>query len=223
MLAKWLHIVLLIAAAASSSSEEVADKDKIKAVAQKMISAMEEVTDFISETEVVYYKKGKEDKRYKITFFFKKEGKFRIHFSHPFPGLRVFYRGGEQKLTVKPFRFLPLKLRFSIDNSLVKTPSGQRIDQTDVNYFIQFLFKNLRWIEEEENEYLEEDDRIEFSFSAMDYVEGKMRERYRVYVSKQNWLPLGMDRYDLEGTPIETISFKKYTINAQLEDSFFNP
>ena len=106
---------------------------------------------------------------------------------------------------------------------MVKTPSGQRIDQTDVNYFIEFLFKNLKWIEEGENEYHEENDRIEFSFSAMDYVEGKRLERYRVSVSKNNWLLLRIARYDLEGTPIETISFKKYTINPELEDRFFSP
>ena len=223
MFVKCLHTALMISAVAGLPSDIPNNKEKIVAAAQKMIAVMEEVTDFISETEVVYYKGGKEDTRYKITFFFNESGKFRIHFSRPFPGLTVFYKGGEQKLTVKPFRFLPLKLRFSINNSMVKTPSGQRIDQTDVTYFIQFLFKNLKWIEEEENEYLENDDRIEFSFYAMDYVEGTRLERYRVSVSKKNWLPLGMDSYDLQGTPIEIISFKNYTSNPQLEDEFFNP
>jgi len=128
-----IRIVILIAflfftdVSLVSSSEDAVVK-QILATASRMISAVEEVNDFISETEVVYYQNGEDDQRYRLTFFFKKGGKFRVNFSHPFKGITVFFKSGDEKLTVKPFKFLPLKLRFSINSSMVKTPSGQRID-----------------------------------------------------------------------------------------------
>jgi outer membrane lipoprotein-sorting protein len=205
------------------SSSEDAVVQEILATAGRMVSAVEEINDFISETEVVYFQNGKENQRYRLTFFFKKESKFRVNFSHPFKGVTVFYKGGDEKLTVKPIKFLPLKLRFSIDNSMVKTPSGQRIDQTDVQYFIRFLFKNREGISENEHAFNEDTKWIELVFCAKDYIEGKSLEKYRVAVSKKNWFPIRIERYTFDGAPIEIIYFKKYTLNASLEDSFFLP
>jgi outer membrane lipoprotein-sorting protein len=213
--------IALLAAGTIALSSEVSNKDRIYAVVGKMVSAIEELDDLISETEVTYYSKGEEDRRYQLTYFFKKEGYFRVNFSSPFPGLTVFYKRGDDKLTVKPFRFLPLKFSFSIYNRLVRTPSGQRIDQADVRYLIEFLFRNTKWIDEKESEYLEERTHVEFLFWAKDYLEEKTFERYRVFVSSKNWLPQRIERYDKKGNLIEIAVFTKYTINSHLENSFF--
>lgn len=196
---------------------------QILAIAQKMISVVKEIDDIVSEAEIIYYKEGKEDKRYRLTYFFKQKGLFRIKFSRPYPGVTVFYKRGEEKLTVKPFRFLPLKFRFSIYNHLVKSPSGQRIDQADVDYLIEFLYKNIKWIQERESEFFKEGNQIEFMFWARDYIEDKNLEKYWVVISKKNLLPTRIERYDLEGKPIEIAIFKKYTINPRLKDEFFLP
>ena len=204
-------------------ASEVTHKDRIFAVVQKMVSALEGMDDFISETEVIYYDKGKEKQRYQLTYFFKKGGYFRINFSRPFPGLTAFYKRGDEKLTAKPFRYLPLTFHFSIHNRLVRTPSGQRIDQADVRYLIEFLLKNNKWIEEKDSEFSEEGEEVTFLFWAKDYLAGETFERYRVSVSSKNWLPMQVERYASGGTPIETAIFKKYTINPHLKDSFFLP
>lgn len=215
---------LILGVAVATLSSEHSNGDQILAIAQKMISIAEDVEDFMVEAEVIYYHKGEEDQRYRITFFYKKKGKIRVNFSRPYPGVTVFYKVGDQKLTVKPFKFLPIvKFRFSIDNRMVKTPSGQRIDQTDVQYFINFILKSIKWIQEKENEYYEEEERIEFMFCALDYLEGKIFEKYRVVVSKKNWFPIRIERYNLEGTPLEVMIFKNHIINPQLEEKFFRP
>jgi outer membrane lipoprotein-sorting protein len=54
-------------------------------------------------------------------------------------------------------------------------------------------------------------------------VENKNFEKYRVLVSKKNWLPIQIGRYDLENKPIEIVIFKKYTIDPHLKDEFFLP
>jgi outer membrane lipoprotein-sorting protein len=106
---------------------------------------------------------------------------------------------------------------------MFKSPSGQRIDQADVEYIVGFLYKNIKWIREKKSEFFEEENRIKFMFWARDYVENKNLEKYRVLVSKKNWLPIQIGRYDLENNPIEIVIFKKYTIDPHLEDEFFLP
>jgi len=167
--------------------------------------------------------KGKENKRYRLKYFYKQNGLSRLDFSRPYYGVTVFYKIGDKKLTVKPFRFLPLKFNFSIYNPMFKSPSGQRIDHANVDYIIKFFYKNIKWIQEKEIEFFEEENRIKFMFWARDYIEGKNPEKYRVFVSKRNWLPVKIERYDLEDKPIEIFIFKKYSINSRLKNEFFLP
>ena len=116
-----------------------------------------------------------------------------------------------------------MKFHFSIDNRMVRTPSGQRIDQTDVQYFINFLFKNAQRIKEKENAFDEGEEQINFMFYGLDYLEDKSLEKYRVFVSKKHWFPTRIERYDLKEKPIEIMIFKNHLINSRLEDTFFRP
>jgi len=217
-----LSVVMLLEATSLRASAEPSGEEKILAVVRKMISVFENVEDFTCETEVTYYNEGIEDQQWRVKFFFKKGKKFRVDFSYPYRGVSIFYRGGDEKLTVRPFRFLPaLKFRFSIDAPIAKTPSGQRINQTDVGYFIRFIFNNLKSIEQRESEFQDDGERIQFLFWALDYIEGKSLEKYRVFVSRKNWFPLRVERYNLEGKLVELIIFKNYVINSHLEDEFF--
>jgi outer membrane lipoprotein-sorting protein len=215
---------ILLDVAPPEPSPGNSDSSRILAVAQKMISVMEEVEDFTCEAEVLYYSDGEEDQRYRITFFYKKKGRMRVKFSRPYPGLTVFYKSGDQELTVKPFKYLPVvKLRFSINSNMVKTPSGQRINQTDVQYFSSFLLENIDWIRKKENEFCEKENQIEFMFYAKDYIEGKELEKYRVFVSKSTWFPVRIERYNLQDTPLEVMTFKNHSINSHLKEEFFKP
>ena len=217
-----ISAVMLLQVTSLAAPLEVSHENEILAVVQRMISVFENVEDFTCETEVTYYKERVEDKRWRVKFFFKKEKKFRVDFSSPYKGVSIFYRGGDEKLIVRPFRFFPaLSFNLSIDDAIARTPSGQRIDQTDVGYFIRFVFNNLRSIEQRENEFQDDGERIQFLFWALDYIEGKSLEKYRVFVSKKNWFPLRVERYDHEGKLVELIVFKNHTINSHLEDTLF--
>lgn len=214
--------VTLLQVTSIAAPLEASHEDEILAVVQRMISVFEGVEDFTCDTQVTYYKEGVEDGRWLVKFFFKDERKFRVDFLSPYKGLSIFYRGDDEELIVRPFRFLPaLRFSLSIDNPIARTPSGQRIDQTDVGYFIRFVLNNLRSIEQRENEFHEDEERITFLFWAMDYIEGKSLEKYRVFVSKKIWFPLRVERYDHEGRLIELIIFKNHTINSHLEDALF--
>ncbi len=200
------------------------DEDRILAVAENMQTAFKRLEDYSCNVEQVFYQNGVENQRYRFKFYFKKAKKIRVDFSHPHPGLTILYKDEEKEATVIPFRSLPtLKLRLSVDNPLLKTLAGQRINQTDMGYFIDFVFKNLKQVAQKENTYHEDEQQVEFAFWALDYIEGKSQEKYRISISKKYWLPIRIERYTSEGKPLEVSDIKNYVLNAHLEDSFFLP
>ncbi len=200
------------------------DEDRILDVAQRMEAAFKEVEDYSCEVELLFYQNGAEGERYRFKFYFKKEKKIRVDFSHPHPGLTILYKDAETKATVIPFRSSPVfRFRLSIDNPLMKTLAGQRINQTDMGYFIDFLSKNLRKVEQKENAFHEDEQRVEFVFRAMDYIEERSLEKYRISISKKYWLPNRIERYSSEGQLLEVTDIKNYAVNAHLEDKFFLP
>lgn len=79
------------------ASAEVTGGHKILTVVRKMISVFENVEDFTCEIEVTYYKGGVEDQQWRVKFFYTKEKKFRVDFSHPYKGVSVIYKGGEPR------------------------------------------------------------------------------------------------------------------------------
>ena len=200
------------------------DEDRILAVAQNMEAAFKRLEDYSCEVEQIFYQNGAENQRYRFKFYFKKEKKIRVDFLHPHPGLTVIYNDDETKATVIPFRSSPVfKFRLSVDNPLMKTLAGQRINQTDMGYFIVFLSKNLKKVDQKENTFYEDEQRVEFLFRAMDYIEERSLEKYRISISKKYWLPIRIERYSSEGELLEITDIKNYVLNAHLEDRFFLP
>ena len=200
------------------------DEDRILAVAQQMEAAFRGVEDYSCEVEQIFYQDGAENERYHFKFYFKKGKKIRVDFSHPHPGLTIIYNDDETKATVIPLRSLPaFKFRLSINNPQLRTLAGQRINQTDMGYFIDFLSKNLKKVDQKENAFYEDEQRVEFLFRAMDYIEGKSLEKYHISISKKYWLPIRIQRYTTEGKLLEATDIKNYVLNAHLEDGFFLP
>jgi outer membrane lipoprotein-sorting protein len=200
------------------------NEDRILTVVQNMEAAFKKLEDYTCEVEQIFYQNGAENQRYFFKFYFKKEKKIRVDFFQPHSGLTIFYHDEDKEATVMPLRFLPgLKFRISVDNPLMKTLAGQRINQTDMGYFIKFILKNLKNIEQKENEFLQDDERVEFLFWALDYVEEKSAEKYRISISKKHWLPIRIERYNLEDRRLEVTDIREHVLNADLEDKLFMP
>ena len=215
---------LVFGAPGLSAPAIISNGNAVLSVFQEMTSRFEKLQDLTCEVEVLFFNnRGKEITTYKLRYYYKKPSRFRVEFVSPYKGVTVFYRSGEDSLTVKPVRFLPGSLRFSVNNSLVKTPSGQQIDQTDWQYFLKFILKNADLIQSRESSVTELQEQILVIFFAMDYIESKELEKYVVLVSKETLLPLCVERFDPEERPIEITIFKKQTVNANLEDNFFEP
>jgi len=204
--------------------EAVGNEDRVLDVSQNMEAAFKKLEDYTCEVEQVFYQDGAEDQRYIFKFYFKKEKKIRVDFSQPHSGLTIFYKNEDQEATVRPFHSLPgLKFRLSIDNSLMKTLAGQRINQTDMGYFIKFMYKNLKTVEQKENEFRQDNERVEFLFWAMDYIQEKFPEKYRISISKEYWLPIRIERFNMDDRRLEVTDIKNYVLNGHLQDKFFVP
>ena len=200
------------------------DEDRILTVAQKMETAFAGVADYTCEVEQIFYQDGTENQRYRFKFYFKREKKIRVDFSYPHSGLTILYKENDKEATVIPSRSLPIvKFRISVDNPLLRTLAGQKINQTDIGYFINFIFNNLDKVSQKGNIFFEDERRIEFVFWALDYIEEKSLEKYRVSVSKTEWLPTRIERYGSEDKLLEVTEIKDYHTNTHLEDKLFQP
>lgn len=214
----WVHVILLTVLSAAHSGQSSLSADvsgsHIVATVEKMAAALERVEEFRCETEILYYRNGKANKRFIFTLHAETKGNVSLRFSRPYPGVNVLYHQGDDTLTIKPFRFLPIvSFRLSIDSPLVTSPSGQRIDHCTLAYLIQFLHANGEVITKRASEYSEGEDRVAFICWAKDYTNEKELNRYRVVVLKENWFPLRVERYSQQNLPIEIISFREYTID----------
>ena len=215
---------LLVSVRPLPASDPSHERNRALRVAQKMEEAFRDVEDYRCEVEQVFFREGRVDQRFRFRFYFKKNKKIRVDFIQPYSELSLFYREGDDHVTVVPLRFLRLlKLRLSVGNPKVQTPAGQRLNQTDMGYFIDFVLTNLRKVHQKEDEFEEQEGRIKFMLWAMDYIGGKSLEKYRIIVSTQVWLPVRIERYDINGRPLETISIEGYAVNARLEDGMFLP
>jgi outer membrane lipoprotein-sorting protein len=73
------------------------------------------------------------------------------------------------------------------------------------------------------DEFYEDKDQIRFWLWGLDYIEGKDLEKYRIFISKQNWLPIRIERYDSGGKSLEVSIIQNYAINTGLNDKLFVP
>lgn len=200
------------------------EENRIRSVVEKMTYTFDSLKSYACEVEQFFYQDGKEDQSYRFKFYYGRNGKIRVDFISPYSGMSIFYRGGEKEATVRPFRSLPtLKLKFSVHNPLLKTPAGQTLDQTDMGYFLHFLKKNLQTVKQTKSEYQEEGEKVIVLLFAKDYIRDKTLEQYRIHISKKLWLPIRIERYHLNGQPVEVTVIKAYELNDHLEEAFFIP
>lgn len=207
-----------------AAAGEQTEENKVLHIAQKMTSVFQKMEDYTCEVEQIYHGGGIGDRYHRFKYYFKKGKKIRIDFSQPYPGTTVLYSQGSNKVTVIPFHIFPgLRFHFSIENPMVMTLAGQRIDQTDMGYLIDFLFQNLKKVKQKDHQFQENEETATFLLWALDYINGERVEKYKIIISKKIWLPIFIERYDGEGNPMETIHVKNYTINTHLDERLFDP
>jgi outer membrane lipoprotein-sorting protein len=207
-----------------AAAEERSTPDRIALSVQKLGEAVAAVEAYSCDVEQVFFREGQDDLHYRFRFHFKKGKGIRVDFSQPYAALTIFYGAAGGSATVVPFRSMPaIRLRLSPANSMLKTPAGQRIDQTDLGYFVRFVRENREKVPQEGGESSEDAETVTFGLRALDYLQARSVETYRITLSKTTWFPVRIDRYDVDGRPVERIHFLHVDLNPSLSDRFFSP
>jgi len=207
-----------------ATASEGSDENRLLAMVKKMELAFKALQDYTCEVEQTLYEQGTESQPHRFKFYYERDYRIRVDFSSPYPSMTVLYRKEEKEAIVIPFRFFPaVRFHLSIDNPRLRSIAGQRIDQAHMGHFIDFLLKNLGKVVQKEDEFHEEGDQIKFGLWAMDYIEEKKLEKYRISVSTKHWLPVRIERYSREGVPLETTVIRNYTIDTHVAEKVFAP
>lgn len=191
---------------------------------ERLESRFQELEDYSCEVEQRYFENGEETQRVFLNYHFRKDGRIRIDFSHPQSNTSLFYRKGEAKATVLPIRSVPwLRFRLAVHGVLLKTHTGQRVDQTDMGYFIEFLKRGFAETRRPDFGISRGGETVVFLLWTRDYLRGKDPEKYRIVLSTATGFPLEIERYSEENRPIEKTRIGNYVLNARPGDEFFLP
>jgi outer membrane lipoprotein-sorting protein len=76
-------IFIILAFTNHALSFECSDKNAVDTVIQKINSAFKKVHDYSCDVEIVYYKDGAEDQRYRLKVYFKREKNCGLNFAIP--------------------------------------------------------------------------------------------------------------------------------------------
>jgi outer membrane lipoprotein-sorting protein len=206
-----------------SQAQPSLDRERILEAIVRIEDAYRELQSYECEIEGIYFHSGKESQRYDYRFYFRKPNLFRIEFRRPYADLTIFYTQGEREFVARPFSMFPsIQFRFSVDNPLFRTPSGQGVNQMQLFDFLKFLQQNAGTLPQDNPDFTSNSGSLSFWVTSEDYAAGGAMVRYRLHIDTQVWLPDRIERYDLAGTPLEFTLFRNISINPALDEAFFD-
>ena len=200
------------------------DRVRILEAIGRIKDAYRKLQSYQCEIEGIYFYYGKESQRYDYRFYFRKPNLFRIEFRRPYADLTIFYTQGEREFVARPFSMFPsIQFRFSVDNSLFRTPSGQGVNQMQLFDFLEFLRQNAGTLPQDNPDFKSDSGSLSFWVTSEDYATGGAMVRYRLHIDTRVWLPDRIERYDMAGTPLEITLFRNFIVDPALEEAFFDP
>lgn len=218
-----MALALCVLPPADARAQAGADRERILQVADRIEAAYGRLQSYACDIEGIYFDAGREYERYVFRFFFRKPDRFRIEFQSPYAGVTIFYTSGDKVFVSRPLALFPsVQFRFSVDNPLFKSPSGQGVHQMHLLYFLDFLRKNAKALPQAGADFRQDGQVLSFWLAARDYLAGGMPERYRMHINTALWLPERFERYNQEGVPLEFTYFRNYRVNPALDGAFFD-
>ena len=194
----------------------------IDTVLGKMETAYDEVKDYQAEVELKIYDRAGSVKIERFIYTFKKPKWIRLDFLSPHPGMILVYPDKNGKVLVIPSGLLRMvRFHLALDNSLLREPSGQRIDQTDMGLLIKNMRHSLTDRCRGAPSISEDEDAVQIEVLAEDHFREGVETRYRFLISKKLWLPMEVDESTLVGVLERKISFRNLRVNIGVSDSLF--
>jgi outer membrane lipoprotein-sorting protein len=212
----------IAAAAGPESVSHSALRDEIETVLKQMEAAYDEVKDYQTEVEVTLFKKDGSIKWQKSLYTFKKPKWIRIELLSPHPGMIMVYPDGNGKVLVKPQGLSSmLTLHLRLDDPLLQTPSGQRMNQTDLGLLIKNIGHSVTDPRRGPVSLSEDKDTIQIEVLADDHFREGVETRYQFLISKELRLPVEVGESTTNGVQEERIIFRNLRTNINVPDELF--
>lgn len=174
------------------------------------------------ETEVTEYRDGAVREKKSFLYSFRKPRQFRVDMGAPHQGTVLVYSERDGKVVVRPGgvgRFMALRL--SPDNRLLVSPSGQRIDQTDLGLLIANIGRSVGSERRAEVTVRRGEGRIVLETVANDHFLPDVLTRYRFVIDAGTFLPVEVTERTPEGVLKRVVLFRNLKSVERFPDRFF--
>lgn len=207
---------------AVESAPRAALPEDVEQVLQEMETAYDEVKDYQAEVEVILFPKAGSMKSERSLYTFKKPKWIRLDFLSPHPDMIVIYPDPNGKVIVKPQGLLSgITLHLKLDDPFLQTPSGQRINQTDIGLLIRNIRHSVTDQRRGPVSLSEDKDTIQIEVLADDHFRERLETRYRFLISKEFRLPVEVGASTLSRVPEGRIIFRNLRTNINVPDDLF--
>jgi len=212
----------IVVSAGAESAPPAAFQDDVETVLERMRAAYDEVTDYQTEVEVIAFEKDGSFKSEKSLYTFKKPKWIRLDFSSPRPGMIMIYPDRKGKVLMKPGGLMSvLTFHLRLDDPLLESPSGQRINQTDLGLLIENIRHSVTDQRRGPVSISEDQDTIQIEVLAADHFREAVETRYQFVISKRLWLPVEVGQSGTDGVPEKRIIFRNLRTNINIPDGLF--
>jgi outer membrane lipoprotein-sorting protein len=194
----------------------------LQVILKKMQAAYARVRNYRMEVEVRSRGRGGDFETQKFRYTFEKPDRIRIDVESPHPGRVLVYPDKNGKVAVRPFGWAHFFIiRLSPDSALLKTPSGQPVDRTDLGLLIKNISRSVTDGRRGSVEVIENKGLIEIRVLAENHFLKGVLTGYRFSIDKPLWLPAGVQESTPDGVLERTIRFRNLKINGRIPDGFF--
>jgi outer membrane lipoprotein-sorting protein len=199
-----------------------ASRDDVETLLKRMEAAYDEVKDYQTDVEILLFKEDGSFKTEKSLYTFKKPKWIRLDFVSPHPGMVLVYPDPDGKVLMRPQGALSiLTSHLALNDPLLGTPSGQRLDQTDLGV----LIKNIRHSVTDQRRgpvsLSENKEAIRIQVLADDHFREGVESRYQFLISKGLWLPVEVGEATTQGVQEGRIIFRNLRTNINVPDELF--
>lgn len=161
-----------------------------------------------------------------INYFYKKPGFIRMEFVRPHKGAVLVYDPTTNRVRLHPFGISKVfALSLSPDSKLIKSPSGHRVDESDIGT----LLGRVLALQNQGQTTVQGEERVAGRPTFLVNTEGKDgvtvdgARRFLLNLDTATLLPLRVRTYDATGNLLEEVLMDDLETGVPLDDGFFKP
>lgn len=161
-----------------------------------------------------------------IHYSYQRPGLVRMEFITPHQGALLIYKPSDRRVYLWPFgttKLPPLKL--DPDNPLIRSPTGQKVDRSDVGALLDnaHLLQQAGRTEIVGKETIENRIGLHVEITGNPDVRVGEVHRYDLWFDEKTYFPIKIVSYRIDNAPIETVVMGEVQLNPVFPKRFFSP